>query len=328
MACKLTRRLPIRVEHHADARSFIDVLSDPHEWTTRGKWHCQWAFRGQQDARWPLVPSAWRNANSPAGLRLAKLRNRILAGWRGLRYSLHGSSPGSKTRANRIWAYAYGVSEFQLVLEFVEMANALGYAVPGIDRYRALRSYDWKQELRERSGNARFSLEPNPATALAQHHGVPTRLLDWTKNPLTAAFFAAEEVPDPRASGRLSVWAINIAELPVSCADQDGHACVFTPYEVPRAESSYMHAQDALFIYPAQACEYYEHNGTWPSLEWACSPYSRTEPALIRKLTLPKSEAGELLRLLWLRGISRAHLMPTLDNAAAALATRWRWDVT
>ncbi len=46
--------------------------------------------------------------------------------------------------------------------------------------------------------------------ALMRHHGAPTRLLDWTRSPYVAAFFATSEANEDDSS---AIWAIDIEAI-------------------------------------------------------------------------------------------------------------------
>jgi hypothetical protein len=147
--------------------------------------------------------------------------------------------------------------------------------------------------------------------ALAQHHGIPTRLLDWSRDPLKAAWFAASEAAaSENKDGLLSVWALSI-ELLDMLHDEPKPFIVIT---APSATNSNLRAQEGLFTLAKHVVADKSPIDRSPFddlLRVSFEKYKVKAPGpWFHRVTLPRSQANQLAFDLTLEGVTRATLFP------------------
>jgi len=292
-----------------NATEFVERLHITHElWGGQPAW--DWGFRGQGNADWDLLPSAFREGTL-----------------------LSYANSTSKAPIPQLGDQHY--SEFKLIQHFLYLADRVGLSVPGDAQHFRLppttdkrwTSDEWPQE------------DVLETLAIAQHHGVPTRLLDITHNALIAAFFAADDARDPekvKGAKRFGVWAVDLSMVRQAAAlrVRHGEKPRLIHVTAPRAGNSFLHNQDGLFLLDREASRGRATLGRFERMDEAVEaiwqelqpepienlPLFRSSPASpMVKITAPVSLAMDVLDLLDRDFYNRARIMPTHDNVVKTL---------
>jgi len=295
------------------ADELVDAISPTAKHFRNG----DWIFRGQgRDL--PLIPSAFREDRMPS------MQSRSFDKW-------------------SYWAQAR--AELKLIRRFYKIADRSGLSIPE-DSFHLRRLLDTIDHDREAFVKVWPPGELLALIALAQHHGVPTRLLDWSHSPWAAAYFAAENVIRFEAkeleSCKIIVWAFDASIGIVVRSDHDDAEepqarpeakieVVTTPYGNNRNLAAQrgvhllyrtMEAHEPLKIIHREP---FDHALRSTHIE----AMADDDKALF-KFVLPAEQGGRLLRLLAKHGATGATLFPGFDGVARAMAeeTRWRKSST
>jgi len=247
-------------------------------------------YRGQGNSLWGLVPSIFR-ANSEA-----KLTSYAPA----IGHIMHGTTFDKfKDKFVRI--------EQILLQLYTAVADRSGIHIP---------EYNYQTSLLIDNGWSNSdSWPPNEILsiiAMAQHHGIPTRMLDWSTNPYTALYFgymdalryAFSAMKTGNKVEHFALWILSDFKSSTTGEKDYTYEQITIPYQ----GNDYLRAQDGVFIF-VKGFMTSDWNGTDEGIE---QDYLSNDN--LTKLEIPCKLLPDLFKLLFISKSNAISLFPGFEG--------------
>jgi hypothetical protein len=169
---------------------------------------------------------------------------------------------------------------------------------------------DFRRELVHAGDTMLQGLSDEEVLALAQHYGLPTRLLDWTESPYIGAFFAfADTLTASEQVGNVAVWALDTRST-IWSADLGVEVVAINPGSNGRLRNQ--EGKFTLSRTPFRSLEEYVAQ---------CNPNGRRP---LVKFLIPASDGAQALADLEAMGITPARMFPDFQGYAITAKLRQR----
>jgi hypothetical protein len=317
------------------AAGFLELISPLSE-KLGGKPFVEYVYRGQANASWKLIPKAFR-------------KDVVTPTANGLET---GTKPVFREQRDLEWG---------MLRQFVLELNRNGHGI--LDDKLFYMLADDTAAIDESNRIGRFEA-PWPSAdyysllSLAQHYGLPTRLMDWSRNPYVAAYFAASGcarmVVDGKRVSPLCVYALNIKSslleppsrvAPVEKMYSTQHVphTTYHVIAVPTQPNRNLLAQKGLFVccteygqiknelfkpvsldayLRARDTERRKPDGTYR--DNIAEALARHDGVTLYKFTLAARHAYELLAALDKLDVNASSIFPAIEGCVAAMFERCR----
>ncbi|EPJ7186875.1 TPA: FRG domain-containing protein [Citrobacter farmeri] len=327
------------------AKEFLNQLTP---WSTPYDLN-NYVYRGHSDEEYLLHPNIMRKTNNLALIKIAKM------------YIVSGEYKEiiNKVGVTNISLF-HNTIELTILRRFYRSANENGLYVPISDimsKQMEIDGYIGFDELMKEYGHDKWlNKDSFEIAALAQHYGLPTRLIDWSFNQYVASFFATNFTSKPDNSKKISLWMLNYNKLSKLFASPHSDVRIFSPHYQWNENAK---SQKGLFTYIestlkenefSMVCDYLNacketdsliSDHTFDSLRTdyrtldialdnAISNYNKNDGKIdtkdiLIKLTLPCSEAIKVNKYLREIKISEATIFPGYSGVVEDLKSVLRF---